>query len=192
MMQFITSVNPFRIVFLNRVYFRTVAIISLLLLLLLLCGGLLFSQPALAEIRQFHESPTAFPGSLLYKSQWSLVDQAGRTWQAIAFQVRSTEAQPTDPLVIKLRLVGFPGSVAIDPTKPLLLDHRQGQFYTAAADAAFTLHPESVGQFELQPILSQLDPKTALYLSVATTDGTTVDLKVPPFLVEEWVSLGDR
>jgi hypothetical protein len=136
--------------------------------------------PAAAEIRQFHETP----GTLLYKSQWTLRDQHDRAWQAIAFQVR----QPNPPFAVQLRLVGFPGSVQVKADQPLLLDDRQ-QFFSAPAIDFAT--PPEVGQFDLQPVLGQLSPRSALYLTMATTEGT-IELKVPPFLVEEWQSLPDR
>jgi Protein of unknown function (DUF3122) len=166
---------PLRVSVMNPVKF----LLSIFLIALLSMGFNV--SPAAAEIRQFHESP----GKMLYKSQWTLRDQDGKAWQAIAFQVRQSAPQP---FAIQLRLVGFPGSVVLESDQPLSLDDRQ-QFLTAAP-IEFTTPPE-VGQFDLQPILLQFNPKTPLYLTLAATDGT-VELKVPPFLVEEWQSLLER
>jgi Protein of unknown function (DUF3122) len=148
-------------------------------LIALFCIGFAAS-PAAAEIRQFHETP----GTLLYKSQWTLRDQHDRAWQAIAFQVR----QPEQPFAVQLRLVGFPGSVQVKADQPLLLDNRQ-QFLSAPLIDFAT--PPEVGQFDLQPVLAKLNARSPLYLTMATLDGT-IELKVPPFLVEEWQSLPDR
>jgi hypothetical protein len=158
---------------------------SLLLLgLMIVVMGNLFCGPAIAEIRQFHETP----GTLLYKSQWTLKDREDRSWQAIAFQVRPTEGQAK--FKVQLRLVGFPGSIELDPSLPLRLEDRQ-QFLTAASQSE-NLPIGAVGQFDIQPILAQLNPKVPLYLTLTAEDGAIVTLKVPPFLVEEWQSLPDR
>jgi Protein of unknown function (DUF3122) len=155
------------------------------LVIFLTFSSSVFCLPATAEIRQFHEKP----GTLLYKSQWTLKDQTGKSWQAIAFQVRPPHPQSSGFLV-QLRLVGFPGSVTLDPTQPLRLDDRD-QFLTAAS-LAEQLPSGAVGQFDIQPVLSQLNPKKPLYLTLTAIGETTVELKVPPFLVEEWQKLPDR
>jgi Protein of unknown function (DUF3122) len=157
------------------------SLLRLILIILLTFSSSIFCPPATAEIRQFHEKP----GTLLYKSQWTLKDQTGKSWQAIAFQVRDPHQSS---FTIQLRLVGFPGSITLDPTQPLRLDDRQ-QFLTASSNAD-NLPSGAVGQFDIQPILRQLDAKKPLYLTL--TGETTVELKVPPFLVEEWQSLPDR
>lgn len=65
------------------------SLVLTILVVLLILSSSITCLPAAAEIRQFHESP----GKLLYKSQWTLKDQTGKSWQAIAFQVH-----PVDPL----------------------------------------------------------------------------------------------
>lgn len=159
-------------------------LLSILIVVLTFTSGIT-CLPAAAEIRQFHESP----GKLLYKSQWTLKDQTGKSWQAIAFQVRP--AIPSKPgFTVQLRLVGFPNSVTLDPAQPLRLDDRQ-QFLTASSTSA-NLPPGAIGEFDIQPILLQLNPKTPLYLTLTTETAATIDLKVPPFLVEEWQTLPNR
>lgn len=154
-------------------------------IVLLTLSGSFICLPAAAEIRQFHESP----GKLLYKSQWTLKDQTGKSWQAIAFQVRPADfSQPG--FKIQLRLVGFPNSVTLNLTQPLRLDDRQ-QFLTASSTAA-NLPTGAIGEFDIQPILLKLNPKLPLYLTLTTEKTSTVDLKVPPFLVEEWQTLPNR
>jgi ABC-type transport system substrate-binding protein len=159
------------------------SLLRIFLIMLLTLSSSIFCPPATAEIRQFHEKP----GTLLYKSQWTLKDQTSKSWQAIAFQVRTP--QPSS-FTIQLRLVGFPGSITLDPTQPLRLDDRQ-QFLTASSNAD-NLPSGAVGQFDIQPILRQLDAKKPLYLTLTGEGEATVELKVPPFLVEEWQSLPDR
>ncbi|MBW4517783.1 MAG: DUF3122 domain-containing protein [Timaviella obliquedivisa GSE-PSE-MK23-08B] len=159
-------------------------LLAILIVFLTLANGMTCS-PAAAEIRQFHESP----GKLLYKSQWALKDQTGKSWQAIAFQVRSANSLKPG-FAVRLRLVGFPNSVTLSPLQPLRLDDRQ-QFLTAS-NISVNLPPGAIGEFDIQPILSQLNPKTPLYLTLTTKDASTIDLKVPPFLVEEWQGLPNR
>ena len=161
---------------------------SLLLLILVIVLTLTSSitcLPAAAEIRQFHESP----GQLLYKSQWTLKDQTGKSWQAIAFQVRPPDSSQLG-FTVQLRLVGFPNSVTLDPAQPLHLDDRH-QFLTASSTAA-NLPSGAIGEFDIQPILLQFNPKTPLYLTLTTENALTIELKVPPFLVEEWQTLPNR
>jgi Protein of unknown function (DUF3122) len=170
-------------------YWKSLLLVILTILITLSSSPL--CPPAIAEIRQFHETP----GTLLYKSQWTLKDQTGKSWQAIAFQIRSSN--PQEPFTVQLRLVGFPNSITLDSTQPLRLDDRQ-QFLTAPSTAANL--PGSVGQFDLQPILPQLNPKLPLYLTLATAEAEAaprryleeIAIKVPPFLVEEWQSLPNR
>jgi Protein of unknown function (DUF3122) len=159
-------------------------LLSILIIVLTLTSSIT-CLPAAAEIRQFYESP----GQLLYKSQWTLKDQTGKSWQAIAFQVRPADvSQPG--FTVQLRLVGFPNSVVLNSAQPLRLDDRQ-QFLTASSTAA-NLPPGAIGEFDIQPILLQLNPKTPLYLTLTTENASTVDLKVPPFLIEEWQTLPNR
>jgi hypothetical protein len=161
-----------------------IALKSLLLAVLVIFLSGIFCPPVSAEIRQFHEKP----GTLLYKSQWTLKDQAGKSWQAIAFQVRPPDPQASSFLV-QLRLVGFPGSVTLDSALPLQLDDRD-QFLTAPSTAA-QLPSGAVGQFDIQPILQQLNAKKPLYLTL-TAEGGAIGQSLPPFLVEEWQGLPDR
>ncbi|NJR38995.1 MAG: DUF3122 domain-containing protein [Leptolyngbyaceae cyanobacterium CSU_1_4] len=164
-------------------YLKSLRLAILITVLIFLSG--ITGAPAAAEIRQFHESP----GKLLYKSQWTLKDQTGKSWQAIAFQVRPTDS-PQRGFTVRLRLVGFPNSVILNPSQPLRLDDRQ-QFLTAPSTAAH-LPPGAIGEFNIQPILPQLNPKTPLYLTLTTENASTIDLKVPPFLIEEWQTLPQR
>lgn len=164
-------------------YLKSLLLAILVVLLTLLSGFI--DLPAAAEIRQFHESP----GKLLYKSQWTLKDQTGKSWQAIAFQVRLSD--PLQPrFAVQLRLVGFPNSVTLNPIQPLRLSDRQ-QFFTASRTST-SLPSGAIGEFDIQPVLSQLNSKIPLHLTLTTENASTIDLKVPPFLVEEWQALPNR
>lgn len=156
---------------------------------LILGLGAIAPAPALATIRQLEETP----GQMVYQSRQSLVDQQGQTWQAIAFK----RIRATGETGVYLRLVGFPGTAAIDRSHPLTLTSSMGQTLTAsdASAAIFTdaRAPEpNVGQYDLQPILPQLAPVFPWRLRLPLTHQSSVILSVPPGLVEEWQTVGHR
>lgn len=147
--------------------------------------------PTQAAIRQLEEAP----GKTVYQSDVSqsrqiLKDQQGRSWQAIAFQ----RTFPDRADSIYLRLVGFPGTVNIDHSQPLVLTNSMGKVLTAAdvSHDMFTdqaqMEPD-IGQYDLQPILMQLESAIPLRLILPTLDQSEISLNVSPDVVEEWQSL---
>jgi hypothetical protein len=142
--------------------------------------------PSQAAIRQLEEAP----GQMVYQSRQTLKDQQGGSWQAIAFK----RIRPDDTAVIYLRLVGFPGTAEIDHSQPLTLTNSMGKALTAAdiSQEMFTdktqVKPD-VGQYDLQPILMQLELSMPLRLTLATLDHSEISLNVSPNVVEEWRSL---
>ncbi|QKD84915.1 DUF3122 domain-containing protein [Thermoleptolyngbya sichuanensis A183] len=93
-----------------------------------------------------------------------------------------------------LRLVAFPGVSEVDHTRPLKLINSLGKTWTAhdASQQIFTdaTHPEpNVAQYDLQPILIQLDPAVPFRLEVPKPDQASTTLNIPPALIEEWRSL---
>jgi Protein of unknown function (DUF3122) len=142
--------------------------------------------PSQAAIRQLEEAP----GQMVYQSRQTLKDQQGGSWQAIAFK----RIRPDDTAVIYLRLVGFPGTAQIDHSQPLTLTDSMGKTLTAAdvSHDMFTdqtqMEPD-VGQYDLQPILMQLELAIPLRLTLATLDQPEIILNVSPDVVEEWRSL---
>lgn len=158
-----------------------------LAILLCLGTGSLTAEPAVAAIAQLEESP----GQMLYQSRQTLQDRDGKTWQAIAFKrVRNGNTG------FYLRLVGFPGIVAIDRFQPLTLTTSLEQVFTATDVSEQFLSDSptaaNVGQYDLQPILPQLKPEIPLKLSLRTASGSTVTLNVPPLAVQEWHTVAVR
>lgn len=145
--------------------------------------------PAHAAIRQLEEAP----GQMVYQSRQTVKDQQGGSWQAIAFK----RIRPDHTAVIYLRLVGFPGTADIDHSQPLTLIDSMGQRLTAA-DVSHDMYMDQtqmepdVGQYDLQPILMQLEWAIPLRLTLATVDQSEIILNVSPDVVEEWRSLNDR
>ncbi len=159
-------------------------LLGALVLSVLLGLGLLTNPHAAAVIRQLEEAP----GQRVYQFRQTLKDQQGNTWQAIAFK----RIRPDGTTSFSLRLVSFPGVVAIDCTQPLSLTNSLGKTLTAAADTSSTIFTESaipepnVGQYDLQPLLPQLRPEIPLKLILPTIGSEGINLSIPPCLVQEW------
>jgi hypothetical protein len=156
-----------------------------ILLVLVLALFISFADvlPAQAAIRTFEESP----GQVLRQSRTTLKDEFGNRWQAITFK----RSKPDGSEVVGLRLVGFPGAVTIDRSRPLMLKDSLGNTLTAADASApiFTDadNPEPhIGQYDLQPVLDDLRPELPLELQLPVIDGDPVVLQIAPQTVQEW------
>jgi hypothetical protein len=155
-------------------------------LVIFLGWGIINPPVALAGIRQLEEAP----GQMVYQSRQNLKDQQGNTWQAIAFK----RISPDNKVSIYLRLVGFPGVAEIDPVQPLSLTNSLGKTLTASYDLDNILIDPAVpktniGQYDLEPILIQLQTSISLKLTLPTIQGEAIRLSIPPTLIEEWKSL---
>lgn len=145
-------------------------------------------MPASAAIGQLEEAP----GQMLYQSRTSLRDGESNTWQAIAFK----RVRPDGSDVFYLRLVGFPDTASIDRLEPLELTTSLAQTLTAS-DASANIFSDSspepnVGQYDLQPVLSQLRAEVPLKLRLPCVDGSVVELTVPPSAIQEWQDVAGR
>jgi hypothetical protein len=152
---------------------------------LLLLGIGFQTPPALAAIRPLEEGP----GQVVYQARQTLTDQHGHRWQAIAFKrIRSDQSE-----ILYLRLAGFPGSAAIDRAQPLTFTSSLGQTLTAAdvSSQMFTdaERPEPhIGQYNLQPIATQLRPELPWQLTLATTTQPLI-LALPAAAIQDWQTL---
>ena len=145
--------------------------------------------PAQAALRQLEEAP----GQIVYQSRQTLTDRQGNSWQAIAFK----RIHPNDTNVIYLRLVGFSGTADIDHSQPLILTDLMGKTLTAVdvSEEMFTDKTQiktDVGQYDLQPILMQLELVVPLWLTLSNLDQSEIILNVSPEMVREWRSLMDQ
>ena len=141
---------------------------------------------ATAAIRQLEEAP----GQVDYQSRQTLQDQHGNSWQTIAFK----RTRPGKNPAFFLRLVAFPGVASIDRSQPLALTNSLGKLLIAndASAKIFThetLPEPNVGQYDLAPIISELQPTLPLKLSLPTTQFEPVEILVPASLVKEWKTL---
>jgi hypothetical protein len=92
--------------------------------------------------------------------------------------------------------VGFPGLVEIDRSQPITLRNSLGTSLqvTDASKEIFTeaSQPEAnVGQYHLQPLLSQLKTEIPWQLSLPTIKGNDIRLSLPPSLIQEWQSVAN-
>ncbi|MGF1496058.1 MAG: DUF3122 domain-containing protein [Elainellaceae cyanobacterium] len=154
-----------------------------------LLGVLFHASPAQAAIRQLEEAP----GQTVYQSRQTVQDQHGDRWQAIAFK----RIRPDGSTRFYLRLVGFPGTAAIDRSRPLTLTTSLGQSLTAldASGQIFTnaAAPEpNVGQYDLQPIVSQLPTAIPLRLTLPVLNEGDRLLPVSPALIQEWKAVASN
>lgn len=158
-------------------------LLGVLVLSIWLGLGRVTTPQATAAIRQLEEAP----GQIVYQSRQTLKDRHGNSWQAIAFK----RIRPDGTTSFSLRLVGFPGVVEIDRSQPLSLTNSLGKTLTAA-DTSSQIFTESavpeptVGQYDLQPLLSQLQSEIPLKLTLRAIDGEAINLSVPPALIQEW------
>ncbi len=148
--------------------------------------GIGTTPDAVAAIRQLEEAP----GQMVYQSRQTLKDQHGNSWQAIAFK----RVSPNGKTSLELRLVGFPGVVEIDRSKPLLLTNSMGAVLTAADNSSLIFTdlsaPEAnVGEYDIQPLLTQLQPAVPLSLTLPAIGSEDIQLSVSPSFVQEWQTL---
>ena len=164
-------------------------LLGALVLGVLLGVGILNPPTAAAAIRQLEEAP----GQIVYQSRQTLKDPHGNGWQAIAFK----RIRPNGETSFELRLVGFPGVAEIDRSQPLRLTNSLGKTLTAA-DASSNIFTEAakpepnVGQYNLQPLLSQLQTEIPLELILPTINGEAVKLSISPLLIEEWQTVASH
>lgn len=157
-------------------------------LAMLLGWGLIGTAPAIALLRQVEETP----GQVVYQSRQTLKDQNGMTWQAIAFK----RSRPDGTSQFYLRLVGFPGRATIDRSQPLTLRSSIGQTLNAE-DASQQIGtdgsppPRNVAQYDLQPLLPQLQAELPWRLSLPIVDDPALILRVPPAVVQEWQTVAN-
>ncbi len=143
---------------------------------------------SVSNIRELKESS----GQMVYQARQTLKDQHGNNWQAIAFERIRNDGQTS----FYLRLVGFPKVAEIDRSQPLILTNSLGKILTAtdSSNDIFTdsFEPQpNAGQYNLQPVLSQLQAKIPLKLSLPIIGDEAISLSVPPSFVEEWQTIAN-
>lgn len=166
---FATFLSPVRSVFMA------------LLAALLLWAAL--PKVAEASIHTYYERP----GQVTVRSRQSLRDFSDRAWQAIAF--KRTQGDSLQGLY--LRLVGFPGAVQVDRQQPITLTAPTGQQLQLdwSVDPQTQALPTNVGQYDVQPLLGNLDNPLPLELQVPLANGEMAEFAIAPFIVQEWLQV---
>jgi hypothetical protein len=143
--------------------------------------GLNSSIPALALLREHHQSP----GVLRYHAQHSIRDRQQRAWQVILF--------PEDQLTATkyyLRLVGFPGLVKFIHPQSLEVITSEGNVLIAPDVFAQNTPAPNVGQYDVTEILSEFPSKGSVKLIFSLLgDNSEIEeltLKISPAIMTEW------
>lgn len=151
-------------------------ILILCCLFFLLSWG--YPLPVQAALREHDQ----INGPIVIHSQASLRDRAGYSWQLVVFH-----PEPPNSTQTYLRLVGFPGIAEFTHPQPLTL--LSATNHTLSAPDLFTRESPApnVGQYNLTPVLTQLQGNEPLTLTLPLTETRT--LKIPSYLVQEWQKL---
>jgi hypothetical protein len=141
------------------------------------------ATPAVASLHTYRERP----GQVTVRSRLSLRDETDRAWQAIAF----CRTEGVNLQGIYLRLVGFPGNVQVDRQAPLQVTSVIGQKWLLpwSLDPQTPSLPDSVGQFDLEPLLQDLERPFPLMIQVRLTAESITTVTIAPFVVREWLEL---
>lgn len=152
-------------------------------MLVLLVVWLALPPFAEASLHTYHE----LPNQVTVRSRQSLRDFSDRAWQAIAFKRTRDNALQG----IYVRLVGFPGTVQVDRQQPITFLAPTGQQWQLkwSIDPQTKALPTNVGQYDLQPLLTDLTTALPLELQVPLVGAKTAELAIAPFVVEEWLQV---
>ncbi len=149
-----------------------------------LCLHCVFATPpVLASVHVYHERP----GQTTVRSQQSLRDRTGRSWQAILFKRYQADGLEG----IYLRLVGFPGVVEVEPHKPLSINTGTALNWQAIPqlDQSTPALPSNTNQYNVAAVIADLQKAIPLTLAVPLQGKAVSEIIVPPYAVQEWREL---
>lgn len=168
-------------------------IVSGITALIVVLGSMMWAAPnAFATFTQHEEKP----GQILFKAKQTLPDQEGYSWQVIVFR----QVYPNRQDDVYLRLVGFPGVVAIEHDQPLVLQNKKGDSFLAQPDSGELtknrISPDfHVGQYRLEGLVEQLNPTVDWQAVIPTPNQKHRVITIPTTLIQEWqitASMGSR
>tara|TARA_Y100001968_G_scaffold16760_1_gene13321 strand:+ start:468 stop:965 length:498 start_codon:yes stop_codon:yes gene_type:complete len=126
-------------------------------------------------------------GKEIQRSIESLRDLDYQTWQIIVYPSSTVSNN------LILRIVGYPGALRIDHPTSLIVNSGRKEWdlkdITNKSNAKIETLNDSTAEFELSPLIAELDKNRALRLSLP---GLISDLLIPPYLVSEWRSLAEK
>ena len=128
-----------------------------------------------------------YQGKEIKRSLESLRDLDYQTWQIIVYPTSKVSNNLT------LRIVGYPGSLRIDHPSNLQVNSGRRKWdlrdITKESKAKLKNLNDSAAEFDLSPLISELDKNRPLRLSLP---GLINDLPIPPYLVGEWRTLAEK
>ncbi len=141
------------------------------------------SATTLASIHTYHE----MPGQTTFRSKQSLRDRSDRAWQIILFK----RYQADELQGLYLRLIGFPGVVSVDSQKPLTIATGASAQWSAPGELDLQTQslPDNAAQYNVATAIAELVGDIPLQVAIPLADGSTAQLVVPPFAVQEWRDL---
>ena len=126
------------------------------------------------------------PEKEIKRSLESLRDLDYQTWQIIVYPSSKVSKK------LILRIVGYPGSLRIDHPNNLIVNSGRKNWdlkdITTTNIAKFETLNDSAAEFDLSPLIAELDKNRPLRLSLP---GLINDLPIPPYLVGEWRTLAE-
>lgn len=127
------------------------------------------------------------PGQVTVRSRQSLRDFSDRAWQATAFK----RTQGSNLQGLYMRVVGFPGAVEVDRQQPITLLAPTGQQWQLewVIDPQAQRLPPNVGQYDLQPLLRDVQTALPLEMHIPLLDGDVAEVAIAPFIVQEWLQV---
>ncbi len=117
----------------------------------------------------------------MYRSLSTLQDLNHHAWQAVVYK-RFALGQPE---TLRLRLIGFPGAVALQHSGELEIDTKNKRLLAPDVTA-----PEfaiaHVGEYDLKAAIANLDTDSTLTLVLPIQSGNPVTIEVPAKTLQEW------
>jgi hypothetical protein len=151
--------------------------LGILLLLVLMGIGIFTGQPALAVITETE----SYPGELLCRSEQTLIDEKGNSWQLALFK----QVYPEQTASLNLRVSGLSSSIRILHPQPLKLATAKGKVFEATDIFLEQAPLPSIGQYDLKKIFEQISNEE-LVLELPVAGESRLHLQVPSSVVKEW------
>jgi len=151
---------------------RLLTFLGLLLALFLTLG----MPEGLASVHTYPEGNDR----VMIRSLQTLRDRADQAWQVVFYK----RVQHGLTQSLHLRLVGFPGGVALQHPSALKITTGTEKVWMATETAPVT-DALNVAEYDVFEVMRQLTATTPLRLTIPV-QGESIELPIPPFVVEEW------
>lgn len=138
-----------------------------------------------SELASVHTYPEG-NDRVMYRSLQTLRDRTDQAWQVVLYK----RMQGGQTESIHLRLVGFPGGLALEHPHPLKITTGTERVWLAAETAPVT-DAVNVAEYDLFEVMRQLNSTTPLRLTLPL-ERQAIELPIPPFVVEEWRQVAQK